>query len=307
VKSKRSKIMLAAVVFAALFSVQTAQAKIWKNVVNGLTLFDTNFSAERNFLGDGWTINTRAFYNNREFDMGFADLTLNGGVLGTAGFTQRGIPAAQFKLNTGGTPLSYSFNFNNGIQDILAQGQVLIDIDTDINAWGFYDQTFQISNRGSFDADGLGVQDDGTVDFDVGPIVVSGNIYMDILGALTNPFWQAIGTDNPFGKISDRASKAAQYAKISEILQSRLTAGEQLSDQEVATMVNNSILAAMLGRQPSDDLFNDLMVPEGLFDQSDLLAGNSPPEPKFNSVPEPTTLLMLLPALVLLRPRRRNK
>jgi len=43
-----------------------------------------------------------------------------------------------------------------------------------------------------------------------------------------------------------------------------------LSDDDLSKIVNNSILSSALGREPSSDLFTDLVLPEGLLDPQPL-------------------------------------
>ena len=282
--------------------VPAAHAGVFKDFAIGLSLFDVRLSGEHNLLGDGFTIRGDAFYNNRRFNFGLADLTLTGALRGSAGYTMRGLPAAEFTLDTGGSPLSYTFNFNSGIQDLTATGSVLVNINTDINALGFYDQSVQISNRGTFAIDGFGPSESGTLDFDVGPINVSGNILADTLAVLTEPFFAATGTVNPFEKFSSRATKAAELEKTSDELRARVIAGEVLSDQEIATLVNNTILAAVLGGEPSDHLFDDLMLPPDLLDE--LQADRAISDLTLMETPEPATWLMMSLALLATRRRR---
>ncbi len=294
------------VVAAVTAPVSIARAELYKDVVTGLNLFDVRLSGEQNLLGDGFTINGNAFYNNRRFNFGFADLTLTGALQGSVGFTRRGIPAGEFTLNTGGSPLSYKFNLNNGIQDLTATGSALIDINTHINALGFYDQTFQISNRGTFETDGFGVIDKGTLAFDVGPINVSGNIFTDMLAMLTEPLFAATGTSNPFAKFSGRATKAAELNKTADELRARIDAGEVLSDEEIATLVNNTILAAMLGGQPTDHLFDNFVLPpdvlkEALADKAALS------ELSLQPVPEPAMAGLIALSMLVWRPWRRPR
>jgi hypothetical protein len=286
-----------------LMSGSPAQAGIYKNIANGLALFDIQLVGQENVLGNGFDIFAFADYNNRTFDFGLMDLTLTGDVVGSVGYTMRGLPTASFSLNTGGAPMNYTFDFNSGVQDLLARGQVFVDIDTEINALGFYDQTFLISNRGSYDTDGFVVRDSGTLDFDAGPIVISGNIFIDILAAVTEPFYASCGTENPFSKITGRATKAVELQASADLLRSRLEAGHVLTDEEIATLINNTVIAAMLGGQPSDHLFDDLFLPEGILDaEKAALMGIDGID--FLTAPEPTSFVLLGAALAPLIPLR---
>ena len=289
-----------------LGSGRMAQAKLFGDVANALSLFDIRVIGEENVLGDGFDITAFGSYNNRTFDFGLMDLTLTGNVVGTVGYTLRGIPTASFSLNTGGAPLNYTFDFNSGFQDLVATGDIFVDIDTEINALGFYDQTFLISNRGSYETDGFVVRDSGTLDFDAGPIVLSGNIFIDILAAITEPFYASTGTENPFAKITGRATKAAELQASADDLRNRLEAGQVLTDQEIATLINNTVIAAMLGEKPTDHLFDDLILPDGILD-ANRAALMDIEGADFLMIPEPTSLLllaMLLPPLIRLRRRR---
>jgi hypothetical protein len=296
----RKTLLLVSAAATLAFSGAAAQASLYNPVTVGLSLLDFRFSGERNFLGDGVTINANAFYSNRKFDFGVADLTLSGAVQGSAGYTLRGIPSLNFSLNSAGSPLSYQFKVNNGIQDLTATGSVLININSKINALGFYDESLQISNRGTFATDGFGLVDSGTTDYDVGPINLSGNVFADAVAALTQPFFAATGTDNPFAKFSGRATKAAELTKTADALRARVQAGEVLSDQEMATLVNNTILAAVLGQQPTNHLFDNLLLPPDL-----LAEPNSQSLRAAVDVPEPAGLGLLAAGLLLCL-RRRN-
>jgi hypothetical protein len=300
--STRTKWMLGAVVLAVL-PAAPARAELYKDVARGLALFDFRFSGERNLLGDGITANAFASYNNRRFNFGVADLTLTGVIGMSGGFTRRGIPGAEFSLNTGNQPLSYTFDLNNGIQDLTATGRVLIDINTDINALGFYDQTLQISNRGTFTTDGFGVEETGTLDLDIGPIDVSGNIFADTLAVLTDPFFQATGTENVFAKFSNRATKLASATKNVNTLKAKLAVGEVLTDDEVAALVNNSVIAAVLGGEPSEGLFDGLLLPADLLESEDGTVSGF----VMSSVPEPAVLIMMTLGAVAVLPRRRKR
>jgi len=298
----RGKSIAVILIAGTLVPSLAARADLQKNVLTGLNLFDYRFNLEKNILGDGWDFNATAPYGGQTYRMGFADLTLSGATSNiSAGYTLRGLPSARFSFVTT-APVSYTLDANYGFQDFVAQGSIFIDIETSINALGFYDQTFFISNRGEFTTDGLGLTDAGTLDFDVGPIVVSGNIYADILAALTEPFFTATGTENPFAKFSQRATKVATVTETIEALTARAADGETLSDEQIGALVNNTILAAMLGEEPSPNLFDDVFVPPGLLGEVD----ESQFDAQTSRVPEPATLTLMALAMIVCYPRRRR-
>jgi len=308
---KRLMTMAAVTVLA---SATVVQADLWKDVTRGFELFGYQISGERNLLGNGWTINANTVYSDRRFNLGFADLRLGTGGLPapvnfSAGYTLRGIPSAQFTWNTGSPaqPLGYVLDLNSGLQDTTFTGSILIDMATNINALGFYDLSLQVSNRGTYRTDGLGGTTTGTLDFDVGPIDVSGSVFADALAAVTQPFFAATGTENPFVKFSERASKVAEATTTASQLRARIAAGEILSDQEMTQLVNNTVVAAMLNGEPTDKLLGDLMAPYSL-QASDSVAFYPMATAEGQSAPEPASAALMLLALpAFARPRRRRQ
>ncbi len=280
-----------------------SQAAMWENVRQGLRLFGYQVGLERSVVGDGWTANAVAVYNNRTFNAGWAEMTLNGVVRGSAGYRLRGIPSAQFSLTTGGQPLSYRFSVNNGVQDFDASGQILINIDTNINILGFYDTKIQISNRGGFSGDGFLSSTDNTFDFDIGPINTSGNIFADALAVLTQPIFTAQGVENPFAKFSAKATKVSELNQTAEQLRSRIAAGEVLSDEDIARLVNSTVLSAVLSGD-TEAIFNGLPIP------LDIMQASGMPQPAGflpASVPEPACLLLLGAVMPLFARVRRGR
>lgn len=270
----------------------TVHAGPWGQVARGFEAFGYQFSGQRNILGDGWDVNLRTVYTGQNFNFGFGELTL--GTPGVAvpsaismGYTMRGIPSAKFSWNTGGVALPYTFKINTGIQDFTTiNGSVLVDVSTDVNMLGFYDTRVQISNRGSYEVDGLN-NGTGSLAYDVGPINISGNIYVDILAGITQPFFAATNSENPFAK--SRAARTSSIDNTVAGLRARIEAGEILSDQEMGTLVNSALLSAIInGNSPG---------------QSTLLKELLPTMPKedFTEItmqrefsPEPTTALLLV-------------
>ncbi len=303
-RNKRSGLVAIVVVLAGvMLPAATARADLQGNLLRGLNLLDYQFDLSKNVLGQGYDFSTAAFYNSRIFRLGLAELTLGDGLPTTVrmqtGYTTRGLPSARFSLSTIGQPLNYTLDANYGFQDFVAQGSMLLNVDTRVNALGFYDLTLQISNRGSYVTDGFGPTEDGSLDFDIGPIVISGNIYADAVAAITQPFFEATGTQNPFFKFSQTATKVAAFTETIEDVQARISAGEPISSDDAGKLVSNTVLAALLGEDPSATLFESLLLPSALQQESLLQAPVA--ADRAMPVPEPGTVCLLALGLIFCR------
>lgn len=305
---RSTQVRVLAVIFAALTVFgSAAQADVWRNVALGMNLLDYNFDAQRNYLGNGWDVTATAVYSGQEYDFGFAELVLGSSASPTAsnftfGYTTRGLPKAEFSWNTGGKALPYTLEFNNGFQDFTTlNGSILVDVSTDVNILGFYDTRVQISNRAQGSTDGFLGNEDGDLSFDVGPIDLSGNIYVDALAAITQPLWSATNMENPFVKISQAATKTAAANATIDELRARIEAGEILSEEEMTTLVNSTLLSALLSGDASQgNLFQDLLT---TMETKETTVSTR----AVMGVPEPATALILLGAGGLLIVRRSRR
>lgn len=271
---------------------QTARADILPTMVRGMELLGFQFSGEHNLLGKGLTITMaprnqfQQFFNQR-YDFGIANLTLNGPLRNSVGYTMRLVPKVTYGLNTGGLPLEYEFNTGIGAGYLTVEGSVLINVATEINALGFYDQTVYISNRGTYKVDQLvGPDDSGPTDYDLGPINRSGHLYADGLALLTKPL--VADPINPFTWFSNQATHVAAMTQTAEELRARIEAGEMLSDEEMATLVGASLFSEMLTNEEPDPAhaLPDLNEPQ---------------------VAEPAALSLFVCALGMLGLRRRRR
>lgn len=281
----------------------TVRADLQDNLLWGLNLLDYQFDLQKNVLGNGYDFNTAAYYNSRIFRLGLAELTLGDTAPTTVslqtGYTTRGLPSAHFSLANVGQPLSYTFDANYGFQDFVAQGSMLFNIDTRVNALGFYDLTLQISNRGTYTTDGFGLTENGSLDFDIGPIVISGNVYADAIAALTQPFFDATGTQNPFAKFSQEATKVAAFTETFDEVSARIRAGQPISSSDASKLVSNTILSALLGEEPSSNLFESLLLPTML--QEVMPAEMTHATNRALPVPEPGMASLLALGLIFCR------
>jgi hypothetical protein len=295
---RSANLRCAFVIGIAASIIPAAQADIWRDVVVGMEAAGYQFSGNKNYLGKGWTIDANALYTGQKYNFGFADLTLGSNTNSVpsnfqVSYTTRGIPSANFTWNTGGEALPYTLRVNNGLQDFTTvNGSILVDVSTDINVLGFYDTRVQISNRGDYSTDGFAATDSGSLAFDVGPIDISGNIYADVLAAITQPLWTAAGTENPFAKFSEKAARSTALSSLND-LRNRVNAGEILSDEDMATLVQGTVLSALFDGQQGQGLFQGL------------LSSKATTMRTMSVIPEPSSALLILGLASALVARRR--
>lgn len=281
---------------------QTADAVPWRKVFFVFNQMDTGISLRKNYIGDGYDIQLNNTYNNRRYDFGLADLTLTGSVRTDLNLTKRVMPAIDIRSSTLNEPITYQFNINTGLQDYTTTGQITWDNSGSINALGFYDLTVYVSNRGSYQTEGYGLIDDGTTDFDLGPINISGNIYIDLLAAITEPFFKAANQPNPFSKISGRAAKSIVDPAQTDAIRAKIASGQALTDSEINAIIAANVLGTLLGQEvPSfniDSTLASFNAIEHEISSPDQIA-------VLTSVPEPATFLVLGAPLLLWRRKRR--
>lgn len=271
-----------------LMTAQAAEAAApWGAVVKGLALFDTQVGLQKNLLGDGWEATIVSPWNNKRFDFGLADLTLNGLVTTDLNYTRRIMPAVDFTSQTPQGPLAYTFNINDGIQDLTATGQMTINNKGSLNVLGFYDLEVNISNRGQYSTEGYGLVDSGTLDFDLGPINVTGNIFIDAIAALTEPYFARTGQPNPFAKISGRAARQTIQAAAEDAIRSKVAAGRLLSEDEIESLISSTVTASLFGQSDPSLTTIDSMLADGNSADTDALARS------LVATPEPATILFL--------------
>lgn len=209
-------------------------------------------------------------------------------------------------------PINYNITVNTGIQDFTVDGNIFMDTRGRINALGFYDLRMRVTNNGTYNADGVLITDEQNLDFDVGPINVSGNIVADVAAGVLQQVGRTLDAVPP-----RVASGAAQKDKTLEDVLAKVNAGETLTPDEVTVLVRESLVNAVL-TDPVGTLVNGL--PGGTTGIEGVSVQFSPADPSAtvrlapggeatgNVVPEPGTLLLMLTAVSLacLRIERRR-
>lgn len=291
------------IVLSLSMSAATVHANPWGEVARGFEAFGYQFNGQRNIFGDGWDINMTAVYpNQRDFNFGVADLKIGPGISNIKmGYTLLGGPQAHFSWDTGGMALPYTFKINNGIQDYTATGNLAANVSTNINLLGFYDMQVQISNRGTWQTNGFTDNSNGPISSDIGPINISGNIYADLLAAVTQPFFAATNTENPFAKFSSRAARLTEVYDSIEEMNARVEAGGILTDAEMSQLADNILAVALLGGDSNLDGMLNSLTQASEQNAIGLKPATAP-------VPEPTALLLSTTVGgILLTIRKRSK
>ena len=264
----------------------SARGGIWEGVTLGLSRAGFNFQSNRNFASGGadYLINNNFVGNT--LNLGIGDLTLLGPVSLSVNSGTRFVNTLDISFRTAvdngvlrsATPLNYILNFDSGSQSSAITGSLFLDANLSMNGFGFYDFDFRYSSRQNVDREGRVTDSGGEFDSDIGPINISGNIYADLLGLVTAPFFEASGISNPFESFSGSS-------KLMDALQ------------------NDSLLRVLADGSASD--MNDLFPYAATIPSSDGVdvfgtgLGMGVEQAYRGIVPEPTVLLLMLTALPL--------
>lgn len=216
-------------------------------------------------------------------DLGAVELELAGATQATMGYTRRGflVGNADVTMNN----LSYSVRGKTGAQDAELRGTFNLNQSLEVNQFGFYSLTLNASNTNSqFLLDGVLAQNQKDANFDIGPIVVKGNIFYDGVLSLLSAY--GVNTDG----LAQTTPKSPIDRIADAIQQQALVAGIQLADGTTTGLIDTAALTMIAGEQVSSSLEVSQDAPA---------RGNQ-------TVPEPSTLVLVgLGSLALYRTRRR--
>jgi hypothetical protein len=195
--------------------------------------------------------------------------------------------------------LIYNYVSDVGGTEVEIDGSTVFSAIGSINEFGWYDFTLQFSSRQNVSSTGRFANSDGEImDFDVGPIDISGNLFADLLATLTDPFYEAAGYENIFASFSGRTARESALESTVSKLRAKMAAGVDLTSREVSELVNMAMTASLHGDDVPDLGFLHLSASPGAPTQA--LPGGP------HAVPEPSTLGMLLLCACFLTRRRRR-
>ena len=284
---RRLTIAVAAVVAAGSASAPT-HAGFVSTAARGLELVGFTYFGEDNMLTGGREFLATNTFSGNPVEYGPWSLTLRGPL--STGFSVANRPFQSFEFSFGTaasgsaavSPLTYSLDYNLGDVSASFSGSLVMDGGASIDRLGFYTLNLDISSRTTLSSSGGGMNSN-EYDWDLGPVNIAGNVYIDVLALLTAPLFEGAGVESPFASLSARNQMQAivdtQTRELLELLQNGITPGD-------ATAQRGFSLA--LADQP---------------------ASGTGPFP-FNTsgivVPEPTVFVLMLAGIPFLARRRRG-
>ncbi len=279
--------LMAVAAVVAFAASPAARAGVFEDLAYGLGYAGFNLEGQHNPLSGGSDLRISRNLLGNSLDFGPGDLQLQGPISLELRTDNRGLFNLDIELQTAMTsdntsqPLSYIFTYDMGSQQTEIAGNLYIDAGLTVNGFGFYDLELDYSSRQNVVRDGRFSDSEDTYDFDAGPIHVRGNIFADMLAAVTSPFFEAAGTVNPFASFSGSAKLAAAIESSNEEMMAQLAAGVDpfAADMAPRILVDNGAGQVV-----------------GAFDGTG--RANA-------SVPEPTVLVLMLLGIPALARRRR--
>lgn len=281
---------------AVLTASGAARADVFRNVGLGLEAAGFDIRGQRNVASGGYDFLINNQFQDRTFDFGAWDLTLDGPIstqLTVGGRILSNLDVAlttALSADANAQPLTYELNYDVGAQATRITGSLLIDADLNLNAFGFYDLGVNYSTRQTVVNSGTVSNSETDYDADLGPINIRGNIFADALAAITDPLFDASGRPNPFEQFSGANQLKQAIQAQGDALLASLGAG--LAEAPSPTTLRGSS-SGFVGPQ--------IPRPIGAAVASGTVPGSNP-----GVVPEPPVLLLMLlgiPALLGLRRR----
>lgn len=200
-----------------------------------------------NDYGDGYrleldrTFGTDTLGRIETFDIGPMELSLSGSIQSTVQYTSRLIPA--LNVNAYASNLQYVLTDKTGAQDFTLNGTIDVTNQLEINRFGFYTLDLEITQTNSqLTADGVIVDGTTDADYNVGPINIKGNVFIDMAAAALNGLGlDASGLEQLYpgsaiGQINDQINAYidSQRAVLSAAVAADMADGELSNDGALA-------------------------------------------------------------------------
>lgn len=225
VTSRRFGRVCAALVLSATASVVRADVVDLEDFAFGDAAYALDFIGfeligRENPLTNGIDFAAVANFPGSTVNFGVAQLALSGPVSFDVSYGRRLLHTVDIGFTTAlssnstATPLTYNWTQRLANQTTTVSGSMLVDGDLRIDQLGFYDLNLRYSSRGDYTSDGpFGPQSD-TFDADLGPINVSGNVFVDLAAVVFGPVFERAGRENFFEPFSGIKQIESQLAAI---------------------------------------------------------------------------------------------
>ena len=276
-----------AVVMVVGCSGVAARGEFIRNLGVGLAGAGFDVQGGRNILSGGVDFLVNNNFTNDVFRFGVGELRLQGPISLDISTGTRFMPTLDVSFRTaldrdGNTaPLNYSLTADVGAQETAIVGSMFIDGNVSLNAFGFYDVEFTYSSRQTVTNEGNIADNMQEYDLDLGPTVISGNIFADVLVALTDPIFASAGIENPFASLSGST-------QLKQILEDAARDAQALAGSQQS-------LASSIITGPTRDDFQGRLTG---------FPGASETTGAAQIVPEPAMLLLMLACIPLFLYRR---
>lgn len=314
----RTRHVLSAAAVAAMTAATLADG-LWQDFYRGLELLTTPSGGPLLTIGDGSRVNgarlgrvrivpnrvgkgydieiDRNFGNDSRgrpevLDLGPLELELSGGVQSTLGYTSRFflIGNAQTTFNN----LSYTIRGKTGGQDVELTGTLTGNSSLEVNQFGFYRASLDVSNINSqLTLDGVAIDDAQPTNFTLGTVNVEGNVFYDAFLALLASVGvdttelAALTPDSPIDRITESIQEQLRGNQL--VAGTTFAAGSGLSSEtlDLLTRAQSVAVAQALG----------LPLPPEMGDVTTTLRDAAPGGSAFDggaTVPEPSGWLLLV-------------
>ena len=197
-------------------------------------------------------------------DLGAFEMELSGAMTATLGYTNRGMLIGNG--TAAASSLAYSVRSKTGAQDVELKGTLDMSSDLEINQLGFYTLTMDVANTDSeLISNGVILDSSPTTNFNIGPIAVQGNIYIDALKAMMS----GLGMDTtPLDPFTSGSPIDVILDSFQQDLETNLVAGVQIYDDgqyppvPEDLLVSSSALLADTARTSGDGANTPNVMPE---------------------------------------------
>jgi hypothetical protein len=294
-KDRSTNCRLKVAALAALLAIP-AQAGTVDDLAIGLRVLGFDLQGSHNLLSRGDDFLVTNTFNGSAVSFGLGELSLQGSLSASASTAALGLRSFDVSFQTApddsfaANPLNYAYNVDLGFQEAQVTGSALIDARLSLNQLGFYDLGLTYSSRQTVERSGALADDSLDFDVDLGPVNVSGNIYADILTALTDPFFRSSGATNPFAAFSGTAQlKQLVDAQTRTSIES-ITGPQDLADLQLIQQANTALIQEVI--------VGALIAPGASLTDADAVSASG------RVVPEPAVAVLLLVGLPLLLRRR---